>query len=111
MNKEKKYLVFKKEYGYISVYKYMGTNIRKISQILGTPYRNIYRYDYMMDLQKWMLLNSDYSDYICFENTNKLLCLINKETGKVKPLYFFKELEDIIVKYERSLRQWKVMYI
>ena len=105
MTKEKLYLVFKKEYGYISVYKYRGSNIRKLSQILGVSYRNIYRYDYMMDLQKWMVLNSDYSDYICFENTNKVLCLANKETGKVKPLYFFKELEDIIVKYERSLRQ------
>ena len=58
-----------------------------------------------MDLQKWMKLNSDYTDYICFENENRLLCLINKETGKVKPLYFFKELEDLIVDYERSLRK------
>lgn len=105
MTKEKIYLVFKKEYGYISVYKYRGSNIRKLSQILGVSYRNIYRYDYMLDLKKWMLLNSDYSDYICFENTNKLLCFVNKDTGKVKPLYFFKELEEIIIQYERSLRQ------
>lgn len=105
MTKEKIYLVFKKECGYISVYTYRGTNIRKLSQILDVPYRNIYRYDYMMDLQKWMILNSEYSDYICFENSNKVLCLVNKETGKEKPLYFFKELEDLIVDYERSLRQ------
>ena len=111
MTKEKLYLVFKKEYGYICVYKYRGTNIRKISQILDTPYHSIYRYDYMMDLKKWMLLNSDYSDYICFENTNKLLCLANKETGKLKPLYFYKELGDLILDYERSLRQWKNTFI
>ena len=107
----KKYVIFKKEYGYITPYFYSGTNVRKIAKLLDTPYRNIYRYDYMMDLKKWMLLNSDYSDYICFENTNKLLCLINKETGKVKPLYFFKELEEIIIDYERSLRQWKNTFI
>ena len=105
MNKEKLYLIFKKEYGYITVYTYRGRNIRRISRILCVSYRNIYRYDYMVDLQKWMLLNSDYSDYICFENTNKLLCLANKETGKLKPLYFFKEMEDLILDYERSLRQ------
>ena len=105
MAKEKIYLVFKKEYGYISVYTYRGTNIRKLSQTLGVPYRNIQRYDYMMDLQKWMILNSEYSDYICFDNSNRVLCLVNKETGKVRQLYFFKELEDIIVEYERSLRQ------
>lgn len=105
MTKEKIYLVFKKEYGYISVYKYGGSNIRKLSQILGVSYRNIYRYDYMMDLKKWMLLNSDCSDYIEFDGTNKLLSLVDKETGKVKPLYFFKELEEIIIDYERSLRQ------
>ena len=111
MNKEKLYLTLKKEYGYITVYTYRGTNVRKISQILDVPYRNIYRYDYMTDLQKWMLLNSDYSDYICFENTSKVLCLANKESGKVKPLYFFKELEEIIIDYERSLRQWKNTFI
>lgn len=105
MTKEKIYLVFKKEYGYITVYTYRGTNIRKLSQILDVPYRNIQRYDYMMDLKKWMLLNSDYSDYIEFDGTNKLLSLVDKETGKVKPLYFFKELEDLIVDYERSLRK------
>ena len=110
MNKEKLYLILKKEYGYITVYKYRGTNIRKISRILGVPYRNIYRYDYMNDVQKWMLLNSDYTDYVCFYNTNNLLCFANKETGKLKPLYFFKELEEIIIDYERSLRQWKNMF-
>ena len=107
----KKYVIFKKEYGYITPYFYSGTNVRKIAKLLYTPYRNIYRYDYMMDLQKWMKLNSDYTDYICFDNTNKILCLVNKETGKEKPLYFFKELEDLIVDYERSLRQWKNIYI
>ena len=101
----KKYVIFKKEYGYITPYFYSGTNVRTISKLLGTPYRNIYRYDHMVDLKKWMLLNNDYSDYICFENTNKLLCLVNKENGKLKPLYFFKELEDLILDYERSLRQ------
>ena len=59
----------------------------------------------MMDLQKWMQLNSDYTDYICFDNTNKILCMANKETGKEKPLYYFKELDDFIVDYERSIRQ------
>ena len=101
----KKYVIFKKECGYITPYFYSGTNVRKIAKLLYTPYRNIYRYDYMMDLKKWMLLNSDYSDYIEFDGTNKLLSLVDKETGKVKPLYFFKELEDLIVDYERSLRQ------
>ena len=101
----KKYVIFKKECGYITPYFYSGTNVRKIAKSLGVPYRTIYRYDYMMDLQKWMVLNSDYSDYICFENTNKVLRLVNKESGKVKPLYFFKELEEIIIDYERSLRQ------
>ena len=109
--KTKKYVIFKKEYGYITPYFFSGTNVRKIAKLLDTPHRNIYRYDYMTDLQKWMLLNSDYSDYICFENTNKLLCFANKETGKLKPLYFFKELEEIIIDYERSLRQWKNMFI
>ena len=107
----KKYVIFKKEYGYITPYFYSGTNVRKIASLLGAPYRNIYIYDYMMDLKKWMLLNSDYSDYICFENTNKLLCLVNKDTGKVKPLYFYNELEEIIIDYERSLRQWKNTFI
>ena len=101
----KKYVIFKKEYGYITPYFYNGTNVRTIAKLLETPYRNIYRYDYMMDLKKWMLLNSDYSNYIEFDGTNKLLALVDKETGKVKPLYFFKELEDIIVEYERSKRQ------
>ena len=50
-------------------------------------------------MQKWQILNSDYCDYICFENENKLLCLINKETGKEKPLHFFKELEDLKCEY------------
>ena len=107
----KKYVIFKKEFGYITPYFYNGTNARTIAKLLDTPYRNIYRYDYMMDLHKWMILNSDYRDYICFAGTNKLLTLVNKETGKVKPLYFFKELEDIIIDYERSLRKWKNMYI
>ena len=110
MNKEKIYLILKKEYGYITVYKYRGTNIRKISRILGVPYRNIYRYDYMNDVQKWMLLNSNYCDYIEFGGANTLWTLVAKETGKVKPLYFFKELEEIIIDYERSLRQWKNMF-
>ena len=101
----KKYVIFKKEFGYITPYFYNGTNVRTIAKLLDTPYRNIYRYDYIMDLKKWMILNSDYSDYICFENTNKLLCLVNKDNGKVKPLYFFKEMEEIIIDYERSLRQ------
>ena len=101
----KKYVIFKKEYGYITPYFYSGTNVRKIAKLLDTPYRNIYRYDYLKDVQKWMLLNSDYLYYVCFGNTNKVLCMVNKETGKVKPLYFFKELEDIIVEYERSLGQ------
>lgn len=101
----KRYVIFKKECGYITIYFYNGTNIRTISKLLNVPYRNIYRYDYLMDLQKWMLLNSDYDDYVCFDNTNKLLCMVNKETGKVKPLYFFKELEEIIIDYERRLRQ------
>ena len=103
--KSKKYVIFKKEHGYITTYFYVGTNIRSISILLGISYRSICRYDYMMDLQKWMKLNSDYSDYICFDNTNRILCMVNKETGKEKPLYFFKELEDLIVDYERSLRQ------
>ena len=107
----KKYVIFKKEYGYITPYFYSGTNVRKIAKLLDTPYRNIYRYDYMMDLKKWLLLNSDYRDYIEFDGTNKLLALVDKDTGKVKPLYFFKELEDLIVEYERSLIQWKNMYI
>ena len=107
----KKYVIFKKECGYITPYFYSGTNVRKIAKLLDTPYRNIYRYDYMMDLHKWMILNSDYRDYICFNGTNKLLSLVDKETGKEKPLYFFKELEDLIVDYERSLRKWKNMYI
>lgn len=103
--KTKRYIIFKKECGYIIPYFFSGTNVRKIAKLLDTPYRNIYRYDYMMDLHKWMILNSDYRDYICFFNgTNKLLTLVNKDTGKVKPLYFFKELEDIIVEYERSIR-------
>ena len=99
----KKYVILKKQHGYITTYFYAGTNIRTISILLGVSYRGIYRYDYMMDLKKWMLLNSDYSDYICFENTNRLLCLVDKETGKVKPLYFFKELEDLILDYERGI--------
>ena len=103
--KKKKYVILKKECGYITSYFYNGTNVRTIAKLLDTPYRNIYRYDYLMDLQKWMLLNSDYDDYVCFDNTNKLLCMVNKETGKVKPLYFFKELEEIIIDYERRLRQ------
>ena len=107
----KKYVIFKKEFGYITPYFYNGTNVRTIAKLLDTPYRNIYRYDYMMDLHKWMILNSDYRDYICFDGSNKLLSLVDKETGKVKPLYFFKELEDLIVDYERSLRKWKNMYI
>ena len=102
---QKKYVIFKKEHGYITTYIYVGTNIRTISILLGISYRTICRYDYMMDLKKWMLLNSDYSDYIEFDGTNKLLSLVDKETGKVKPLYFFKELEDLIVDYERSLRK------
>ena len=101
----KKYVIFKKEFGYITPYFYNGTNVRTIAKLLDTPYRNIYRYDYMMDLKKWMLLNSDYSDYIEFDGTNKVLKFVDKETGKVKPLYFFKELDDLIVDYERSLRQ------
>ena len=107
----KKYVIFKKEFGYITPYFYNGTNVRTIAKLLDTPYRNIYRYDYLKDLQKWMLLNSDYSDYIEFDGTNKLLSLVDKETGKEKPLYYFKELEDLIVDYERSLRQWKNMFI
>ena len=103
--KKKKYAILKKECGYITPYFYNGTNVRTIAKLLDTPYRNIYRYDYLMDLQKWMLLNSDSDDYVCFDNTNKLLCMVNKETGKVKPLYFFKELEEIIIDYERRLRQ------
>ena len=102
---KKKYVVFKKEHGYITTYFYVGTNIRTISKLLGVSYRNIYSYDYMMDLKKWMLLNSDYNDYIEFDGADKLLSLVDKETGKVKPLCFFKELEDLIVYYERSLRQ------
>ena len=101
----KKYVIFKKEYGYITPYFYSGTNVRKIAKLLDTPYHNIYRYDYLKDVQKWMLLNRDYCDYIEFDGTNKILTLVDKETGKVKPLYFFKELEEIIVYYERSLRQ------
>ena len=101
----KKYVIFKKEYGYITPYFYSGTNVRKIAKLLDTPYRNIYRYDYLRDLQKWMILNSDYCYYIEFDGANKLLSLVDKETGKVKPLYFFKELEDLIVDHERSLRK------
>ena len=101
----KKYVILKKERGYITTYFYAGTNIRTISILLGISYRSIYRYDYMMDLKKWMLLNSDYCDYIEFEGTNQLLTLVDKETGKEKPLYYFKELDDLIVDYERSLRK------
>ena len=101
----KKYVIFKKEFGYITPHFYNGTNVRTIAKILEIPYRNIYRYDYLKDMQKWMLLNSDYCDYIEFDGNNKLLTLVDKETGKVKPLYFFKELEDLIAYYERSLRK------
>ena len=101
----KKYVIFKKEFGYITSHFYNGTNVRTIAKLLDTPYRNIYRYDYLMDLQKWQILNSDYSDYIEFDGTNKLLTLVDKETGKEKPLYYFKELDDLIVDYERSLRK------
>ena len=101
----KKYVIFKKKFGYITSYFYNGTNVRTIAKILEIPYRNIYRYDYLTDLQKWQILNSDYCDYIEFDGTNKLLTLVDKETGKEKPLYFFKELEDLIADYERSLRQ------
>lgn len=102
----KKYVIFKKECGYIYSYFYSGTNIRKISKLLDVPYRNIYRYDYLKDLQRWQFLNSDRIDYIIFdENNNRILRIVNKETGKTKPLYFLTELYEMMVDYERSLKK------
>lgn len=102
----KKYVIFKKEFGYIISYFYSGTNIRKISKLLDVPYRNIYRYDYLKDLQRWQFLNSNCPEYIIFdENNNRILRLVNKETGNIKTLYFFSELYEMMVDYERSLKK------
>lgn len=102
----KKYVIFKRECGYIHSYFYSGTNIRKISKLLDVPYRNIYRYDYLKDLQKWQFLNRECSDYIIFdESNNRILRIVNKETGKMQPLYFFTELYEMMVDYERSLKE------
>ena len=100
---KKKYVIFKKECGYITAYFYVGTNIRTISKLLNVPYRNIYRYDYLKDMQKWQILNSEYSAYIYFEGKDRTLSLAYKDSGKVKPLYFYNELEDLILDYERGI--------
>ena len=101
----KKYVIFKKECGYISTYLYNGTNIRTISKLLDVPYRNIYRYEYLKDLQKWQRLNSDCVNYIIFEGNNRTLRVVNKVSGKTFPLYYFRELEDMIYDFERGIKQ------
>ena len=101
----KKYVIFKKECGYISTYFYSGTNIRNISKLLNVPYRNIYRYDYLKELQKWQYLNRECVNYIIFEGNNRTLRAVNKVSGKIKPLYFFTEIYEMMVDYERSLKK------
>lgn len=100
----KKYVILKKECGYISTYFYTGTNIRNISKMLDVPYRNIYRYEYLKELQKWQRLNSDCVNYIIFEGNNRTLRVVNKVSGKTFPLYYFRELEDMIYDFERGIK-------
>ena len=107
----KKYVILKKECGYISTYYYNGTNIRTISKLLDVPYRNIYRYEYFKELQKWQRLNRDCVNYIVFEGNNRTLRAVNKVTGKAFPLYYFKEIEDMIYEFERGIEKWKDMFI
>lgn len=99
---EKDYLCLKKVDRLIHVSHHLGTNIRILSTELSTPYRNIYRTDYLKSVQKYMILSNQFGMYI--EWKNDIMVSVNKSTGKALPILNFSELKTIINKYEKGIK-------